>query len=126
VVHKRLTAVVVGLSCVAVVATQSAEDQFRRLARTHRWFELRATATDRSSPLLRGAVAAAFKDPRSGLQTKEIRLEVRGAVSLFASLSTPAVICSDMARSTIFMRIQNEQDSPVPRHPEVKESLLNS
>jgi predicted aspartyl protease len=66
--HIRLTAVAMGLASVAIVVAQSAEDQFRPLARTHRWFELRATATDRSSPLLRGAVAAAFNDAAAAEQ----------------------------------------------------------
>jgi predicted aspartyl protease len=61
--HNRLTACVVGLSFVAIVAAQSGEDAFRPLAKTHRWFELRATANARTSPLVRGALAAAFNDP---------------------------------------------------------------
>jgi predicted aspartyl protease len=61
--HKPVIAWVVGLSCVAVIAGQPAEDAFRPLAKNHRWFELRDTATARSSPLVRGALAAAFNDP---------------------------------------------------------------
>jgi hypothetical protein len=53
----------VGLSCVGVLAAQPAEDAYRPLAKNHRWFELRGTANARTSPLVRGALAAAFNDP---------------------------------------------------------------
>jgi tetratricopeptide (TPR) repeat protein len=53
----------VGLSCVAVLAAQTGEDGFRPLAKNHRWFELRAAANAGTSPLVRGALAAAFNDP---------------------------------------------------------------
>jgi predicted aspartyl protease len=61
--HKRFIAWVVGLSCVAIVAAQPGEDAFRPLSKTHRWFELRGMANARTSPLIRGALAAAFNDP---------------------------------------------------------------
>ena len=61
--HKPVTACVLGLSCVAVIAAQPGEDAFRPLAKNHRWFELRGTANARTSPLVRGALAAAFNDP---------------------------------------------------------------
>ncbi|HYN06254.1 MAG TPA: retropepsin-like aspartic protease [Vicinamibacterales bacterium] len=61
--HKRFTACVVGLSFAGIMAAQPGEDAFRPLAKTHRWFELRATANARTSPLVRGALAAAFNDP---------------------------------------------------------------
>jgi predicted aspartyl protease len=61
--HKQFVAWVAGLSCVATTAAQPGEDAFRPLAKTHRWFELRGTANARSSPLVRGALAAAFNDP---------------------------------------------------------------
>jgi predicted aspartyl protease len=63
--HKRFITCVVGLSFVAIVAAQRGEESFRPLAKTHRWFELRASANARSSPLVRGALAAAFNDPRT-------------------------------------------------------------
>jgi hypothetical protein len=53
---------VLGLSWIAFGVAQSEEDAFSPLAKTHRWFELRAAASDRSSPLVRGALAAAFND----------------------------------------------------------------
>jgi predicted aspartyl protease len=59
---KRFVAVVVGTCCVALLAAQG-EDAFRPLARNHRWFELRGMANAKSSPLVRGALAAAFNDP---------------------------------------------------------------
>jgi predicted aspartyl protease len=55
-------ACLVVLSCIGVVA-QTTDETFRPLATTHRWFELRAAASARSSPLIRGALAAAFNDP---------------------------------------------------------------
>jgi predicted aspartyl protease len=61
--HKPVIAWVVGLSCVAVIAAQPGEDAFRPLAKNHRWFELRGTANAGMSPLVRGALAAAFNDP---------------------------------------------------------------
>jgi predicted aspartyl protease len=61
--HKPVIAWVVGLSCVAGVTAQPAEDAFRPLAKNHRWFELRGMANAQSSPLVRGALAAAFNDP---------------------------------------------------------------
>ena len=61
--HKPVIAWVVGLSCVAVIAAQPGEDAFRPLAKNHRWFELRGTANAQTSPLVRGALAAAFNDP---------------------------------------------------------------
>jgi predicted aspartyl protease len=61
--HKPIIALVMGLSCVAVIAAQTGEDAFRPLANNHRWFELRATANARTSPLVRGALAAVFNDP---------------------------------------------------------------
>jgi predicted aspartyl protease len=63
VVYRPVIAWVVGLSCMAVVAAQTGEDASRPLAKTHRWFELRDTANARASPLVRGALAAAFNDP---------------------------------------------------------------
>lgn len=61
--HKPVIAWIVALSCTAVIATQPGDDGFRPLARTHRWFELRATANANTSPLVRGALAAVFNDP---------------------------------------------------------------
>ena len=61
--HKQFTACIVGLSVAGIIAAQPGEDAFRPLAKTHRWFELRATANARTSPLVRGALAAAFNDP---------------------------------------------------------------
>lgn len=61
--HKPLIVWVVGLSCVAVIAAQREEDAFRPLAKNHRWFELRRTANGETSPLVHGALAAAFNDP---------------------------------------------------------------
>jgi predicted aspartyl protease len=61
--HKPVIAWVVGLSCGAVIAAQPGEDAFRPLAKNHRWFELRGTANAQTSPLVRGALAAAFNDP---------------------------------------------------------------
>ena len=58
--HKQLLAGAITLACVAGVAGQT---ESGRLWGTHRWFELRETANDRSSPLIRGALAAAFNDP---------------------------------------------------------------
>jgi predicted aspartyl protease len=48
---------------LASIAAQSAEDAFRPLAKNHRWFELRDMANAKTSPLVRGALAAAFNDP---------------------------------------------------------------
>ena len=60
----RWTAVAAALACIATTfAAQRPESQFHPLAKTHRWFELRATANDRTPPLIRGALAAAFNDP---------------------------------------------------------------
>jgi hypothetical protein len=42
---------------------RSGDDAFRPLGKFHRWFELRATADAPTSPLVRGALAAAFNDP---------------------------------------------------------------
>jgi predicted aspartyl protease len=61
--HKPVIAWVVGLSCVAVIAAQPGEEAFRPLPKNHRWFELRDTANAQASPLVRGALAAAFNDP---------------------------------------------------------------
>jgi predicted aspartyl protease len=61
--HKQFVAWVAGLSCVAIIAAQPGGDAFRPLAKTHRWFELRGTANARTSPLVRGALEAAFNDP---------------------------------------------------------------
>jgi predicted aspartyl protease len=61
--YRGLVAGVVALSCVAVVAAQRGEDGFRPLAKNHRWFELRGSANAKTSPLVRGALAAAFNDP---------------------------------------------------------------
>lgn len=101
-VHKRLTAVAMGLASVAIVAAQSAEDQFRPLARTHRWFELRATATDRSSPLLRGAVAAAFNDPAAAEQL--LRNVIRSASGSDAADDAYALLSRMYIRSGQYER----------------------
>jgi predicted aspartyl protease len=78
--HKSVIAWVVGLSCVAVIAAQPREDAFRPLAKNHRWFELRGTANAQTSPLVRGALAAAFNDPATAerLLSGVIRDEPRG------------------------------------------------
>ncbi len=61
--HKPVIAWIVALSCTTVIATQPGDDAFRPLARTHRWFELRAKADATTSPLVRGGLAAVFNDP---------------------------------------------------------------
>jgi predicted aspartyl protease len=78
--HKPVIAWVVGLSCVAVISAQPGEDAFRPLAKNHRWFELRGTANAQTSPLVRGALAAAFNDPATAerLLSGVIRDEPRG------------------------------------------------
>ena len=63
VIQKASIALVVGLSYVAITPAQAREDALGQLANTHRWFELRDTANARTSPLVRGALAAAFNDP---------------------------------------------------------------
>jgi predicted aspartyl protease len=89
--HKPVIAWVVGLSCVAVIAAQPGEDAFRPLAKNHRWFELRGTANAQTSPLVRGALAAAFNDPTTAerLLRGVIRAEPRSesANDAFALLS---------------------------------------
>jgi len=79
--HKPIIAWVAGVSCVAVIAAQPGEEAFRPLAKNHRWFELRGTANARSSPLVRGALAAAFNDPATAerLLRGVIRDEPRSA-----------------------------------------------
>jgi predicted aspartyl protease len=61
--HKAVITWVVGLSCVVIIAAQPGEDAFLPLAKNHRWFELRNAANVQTSPLVRGALAAAFNDP---------------------------------------------------------------
>ena len=48
----------------AALAAQRADD-LDHLFDTHQWFELRSAVTDRSSPLMRAAVATAFNDPQT-------------------------------------------------------------
>jgi len=63
VLHKLWLAAAAGSVClVTAAAAQRSEEQLLQLARAHRWFELRALVTDRSSPMVRGLVAAAFND----------------------------------------------------------------
>jgi hypothetical protein len=62
VLHKLLAAAVGSVCLVTAAAAQRSEEQLLQLARAHRWFELRALVTDRSSPVVRGLVAAAFND----------------------------------------------------------------
>jgi predicted aspartyl protease len=61
--HKCLVVSILGLSWITFGIAQSGDDAFSPLAKTHRWFELRATASERSSPVVRGALAAVFNDP---------------------------------------------------------------
>jgi predicted aspartyl protease len=78
---KPVIAWIAGLSCVAVIAAQPGEAPFRPLAKSHRWFELRSTASAKTSPLVRGALAAAFNDPATAerLLRGVIRDEPRSA-----------------------------------------------
>lgn len=54
----------VALTFWVAVGAQPA-DNLDHLFQTHQWFELRSAMTDRSSPLMRAAVATAFNDPET-------------------------------------------------------------
>ncbi len=64
---------------MVIGCAQSTDEAFSPLARNHRWFELRATASVRSSPLVRGALAAAFNDAAAA--ERLLRTVIRSASS---------------------------------------------
>jgi len=61
VIRRFLPGVLVAVSYLSTVHTQSATDA-QELYRARRWFELREALTPASRPLLRAAVANAFND----------------------------------------------------------------